>query len=82
MVIQCHLQSNDCLPIIPLLVHQQSWCEADSGKYGGPPLSTESKKQIIHLFFNMLMTPEEIAPLIESPRNPALVFLNFISPRQ
>jgi len=54
----------------------------DSGKYGGPPLSTESKKQIIHLFFNMLMTPEEIAPLIESPRNPALVFLNFISPRQ
>ena len=43
----------------------------DSGKYGGPPLSTESKKQIIHMFFNMLMTPEEIAPLVESPRNPA-----------
>ena len=44
----------------------------DSGKYGGPPLSTGSTRQITHLFFNMLMAPEDIAPLVESPRNPAL----------
>ena len=44
----------------------------DSGKCGWTPLPTESKKQITHLLFNMPMTPEEVAPLIGRPRNPAL----------
>jgi transposase len=35
---------------------------------GGAPLAVALKKNIIHMHYDLLMTPEEIAPLIESPR--------------
>ena len=37
-------------------------------KRGGTPLEVALKKNIIHLHYDMLMTPEQIAPLIVSPR--------------
>ena len=37
-------------------------------KHGGTPLEVALKKKIIHLYYDMLMTPDQIAPLIVSPR--------------
>jgi hypothetical protein len=37
-------------------------------KRGGAPLEVALKKNIIHLHYDMLITPEQIAPLIVSPR--------------
>ena len=35
---------------------------------GGAPLEVALKKNIIHLHYDMLLTPEQITPLIVSPR--------------
>ena len=40
------------------------------GRYGGAPLAVAVKKNIVHLYYDLLLTPEEIAPLILSPRKP------------
>ena len=40
----------------------------EPGSYGGAPLSVQMKKNIVHLYYNLLLTPKEIAPLILSPR--------------
>jgi len=40
----------------------------EPGSYGGAPLSVQMKKSTMHLYYNPLLTPGEIAPLILSPR--------------
>lgn len=40
----------------------------ERGHHGGAALSVDVKKNIIHMYYNVLMTVEEIAPLIKSPR--------------
>jgi transposase len=37
-------------------------------RMGGAPLDVALKENIIHMYYDLLMTPEEIAPLIKSPR--------------
>ena len=39
-----------------------------SGPTVGAPLSVAVKKNIVYLYYNLLLTPEEIAPLTLSPR--------------
>ena len=38
------------------------------GSYGGESLTAAVKKNIVHMYYDLLLTPEEIAPLILSPR--------------
>ena len=39
-----------------------------AGSYGGAPLSVATRKSTVYLYYKILLTPEEIAPLILSPR--------------
>ena len=38
------------------------------GSHGGESLTAAVKKNIVHMYYDLLLTPEEIAPLILSPR--------------
>ena len=38
------------------------------GSYGGRPLSKFERRSIVHLYYNVDLSPNEIAPLIKSPR--------------
>ena len=34
------------------------------GTFGGPPLTVDMKKTIVHQYYNILLTPEKIAPSV------------------
>ena len=46
--------------------YTKNW--APLGSYGGESLTAAVKKNIVHMYYDLLLTPEEIAPLILSPR--------------
>ena len=78
--IQCHLQQfapsyvyNHLPHFAPAsncqgLKRQREESLGPAGSYGGAPLSVAARKNIVHLYYDRLLTPEEIAPLILSPR--------------